>query len=90
MTSVANIYARLGIKTVINGQGTYTTLGGSLMPPEVVQAMAEAAGCVCLDPRAARESRCPDRQAARGSGRDGDGGGGLGDHGRDRRLHGPR
>ncbi len=44
MTSVPNIYARLGIKTVINGQGTYTTLGGSLMPTEVVQAMAEAAG----------------------------------------------
>ena len=44
MTSTPNIYARLGIKTVINGQGTYTTLGGSLMPPEVVQAMAEAAG----------------------------------------------
>ena len=44
MTSAQNTYARLGIKTVINGQGTYTTLGGSLMPPEVVQAMAEAAG----------------------------------------------
>ena len=44
MTSAQNIYARLGIKTVINGQGTYTALGGSLMPPEVVQAMAEAAG----------------------------------------------
>jgi uncharacterized pyridoxal phosphate-dependent enzyme len=44
MDSVESIYARIGIKTVINGQGTYTTLGGSLMPPEVVQAMAEAAG----------------------------------------------
>ena len=44
MTSTPNIYARLGIKTVINGQGTYTTLGGSLMPPEVLQAMVEAAG----------------------------------------------
>jgi uncharacterized pyridoxal phosphate-dependent enzyme len=39
-----NIYARLGMKTVINGQGTYTSLGGSLMPPEVVAAMADAAG----------------------------------------------
>ncbi len=39
-----NIYANLGIKTLINAQGTYTTLGGSLMPPEVVQAMAAAAG----------------------------------------------
>ena len=44
MAPVENIYTRLGIKPVINGQGTYTTLGGSLMPPEVVQAMAEAAG----------------------------------------------
>ena len=39
-----NIYENLGIKTLINAQGTYTTLGGSLMPPEVVQAMTEAAG----------------------------------------------
>ena len=39
-----NIYTRLGIKTVINGQGTYTTLGGSVMPPEVTTAMKEAAG----------------------------------------------
>ena len=44
MASAQNIYTRLGIRTMINGQGTYTTLGGSLMPPEVVQAMAEAAG----------------------------------------------
>lgn len=44
MTRDRNIYARLGIKTLINGQGTYTNLGGSVMPPEVVQAMAEAAG----------------------------------------------
>jgi hypothetical protein len=35
---------RLGVKPVINGQGTYTTLGGSLMPTEVLTAMAEAAG----------------------------------------------
>ena len=44
MANVENIYTRIGIKPVINGQGTYTTLGGSLMLPEVVQAMAEAAG----------------------------------------------
>jgi L-seryl-tRNA(Ser) seleniumtransferase len=37
------IYSKLGIKPLINGQGTYTALGGSIMPPEVVQAMAEAA-----------------------------------------------
>jgi uncharacterized pyridoxal phosphate-dependent enzyme len=44
MNSTQNIYARLGIKTVINGQGTYTALGGSLMGPEVLGAMAQAAG----------------------------------------------
>ncbi len=44
MNSGTSIYARLGIKPVINGQGTYTSLGGSLTPPEVLQAMAEAAG----------------------------------------------
>ncbi len=44
MNSTQNVYARLGIKPVINGQGTYTALGGSLMPPEVVQAMTQAAG----------------------------------------------
>ena len=44
MNQPKNIYAALGIKTLINAQGTYTTLGGSLMPPEVIQAMSEAAG----------------------------------------------
>jgi uncharacterized pyridoxal phosphate-dependent enzyme len=39
----ANIYTRLGVKPLINAQGTVTVVGGSLMPPEVVQAMAEAA-----------------------------------------------
>jgi L-seryl-tRNA(Ser) seleniumtransferase len=36
------VYARLGVKPVVNGMGTVTVLGGSLMPPEVVQAMEEA------------------------------------------------
>jgi uncharacterized pyridoxal phosphate-dependent enzyme len=44
MNQPKNIYTALGLKTLINAQGTYTTLGGSLMPPEVVQAMSEAAG----------------------------------------------
>lgn len=35
-------YARLGVRTFINARGTITTMGGSLMPPQVVQAMAEA------------------------------------------------
>jgi L-seryl-tRNA(Ser) seleniumtransferase len=43
MTDEKDIYSRIGVKTLINGQGTYTTLGGSLMPPEVIDAMAAAA-----------------------------------------------
>lgn len=38
----ASVYTRLGVKPVINGMGTVTVLGGSLMPPEVVRAMEEA------------------------------------------------
>jgi seryl-tRNA(Sec) selenium transferase len=38
-----NIYDRLGVRTRINAAGTLTRLGGSLMPPEVMEAMVEAA-----------------------------------------------
>ena len=38
----AGVYAKLGVRPVINGMGTVTILGGSLMPPEVVRAMEEA------------------------------------------------
>jgi L-seryl-tRNA(Ser) seleniumtransferase len=41
--SGAGVYTRLGVRPVINGIGTVTVLGGSLMPPEVVRAMDEAA-----------------------------------------------
>jgi uncharacterized pyridoxal phosphate-dependent enzyme len=37
-----NIYARLGVKTVINCRGTWTFLSGSLEFPEVRQAQVEA------------------------------------------------
>ncbi|HUQ92525.1 MAG TPA: aminotransferase class V-fold PLP-dependent enzyme, partial [Bryobacteraceae bacterium] len=37
------IYGRLGIRPVINGVGVVTHLGGSLMPPEVLDAMDQAA-----------------------------------------------
>ncbi len=37
-----SIYKRLGIRTVINGNATLTRLGGSIMPPEVVDAMVDA------------------------------------------------
>jgi L-seryl-tRNA(Ser) seleniumtransferase len=36
------IYERLGVKAFINATGHVTTLGGSIMPPEVLAAMAEA------------------------------------------------
>ena len=42
-TSSAAVYAKLGVRPVINGMGTYTLMGGSIMPPEVVAAIAEAA-----------------------------------------------
>ena len=36
-------YEDLGVRRVINGRGTVTVLGGSIMPPEVVAAMVDAA-----------------------------------------------
>lgn len=38
-----NPYAELGVKPVINAEGTMTTLGGSLIRPEVEAVMAQAA-----------------------------------------------
>jgi L-seryl-tRNA(Ser) seleniumtransferase len=38
-----DIYDELGVRKVINGLATVTVLGGSLMPPPVLAAMAEAA-----------------------------------------------
>jgi uncharacterized pyridoxal phosphate-dependent enzyme len=40
--TAGSVYTRLGVKPLINGMGTVTVLGGSLMPPEVVRAMEEA------------------------------------------------
>jgi L-seryl-tRNA(Ser) seleniumtransferase len=37
-----SVYTRLGVKPIINGMGTVTVVGGSLLPPEVVRAMEEA------------------------------------------------
>lgn len=39
----AKVYTRLGLRPIINAAGTYTHLGGSLMPPEVIEAMEAAA-----------------------------------------------
>ena len=41
-SSPSSLYARLGVKPVINGVGVVTVLGGSIMPPEVIHAMEEA------------------------------------------------
>ena len=39
------IYRRLGVEPVVNGRSTFTILGGSLMPAEVLEAMRQAAAC---------------------------------------------
>jgi len=45
-----DIYARLGLRPIINARGTHTRLGGTLIRPEVLDAMREAAGAyVVLD-----------------------------------------
>ncbi|MCA1554942.1 MAG: aminotransferase class V-fold PLP-dependent enzyme, partial [Chloroflexi bacterium] len=45
-----SIYRSLGVTPIINATGTFTRLGGSLMPREVIDAMNEAAReFVCLD-----------------------------------------
>ena len=41
-TSGDSIYRKLGVRTFINAYGTLTTLGGTLMEPEVKRAMEEA------------------------------------------------
>src|SRR5439155_3974035 len=38
------IYEELGVRRVINANANLTRLGGSRMPPEVLQAMHDAAG----------------------------------------------
>ena len=37
------VYEKIGVKKIINGWGTITRIGGTLMPPEVIEAMNEAA-----------------------------------------------
>ena len=39
----SDVYKRLGLRPIINAAGTYTHLGGSLMPAEVIEAMNDAA-----------------------------------------------
>ena len=40
----ADIYSKLGVTRIINAAGTYTALGGSLMPASVIEAVRIAAG----------------------------------------------
>ncbi|MEX1020767.1 MAG: DegT/DnrJ/EryC1/StrS family aminotransferase [Litorilinea sp.] len=45
-----SIYATLNVRTIVNATGTFTRLGGSIMAPEVMQAMTEASKeFVCLE-----------------------------------------
>src|SRR5579859_5159672 len=45
-----DIYKRLGVRPIINARGTHTRLGGTLIRPEVLDAMREAASAyVVLD-----------------------------------------
>src|SRR5260221_7993699 len=37
------VYTRLGLRPIVNASGTYTHVGGSLMPPEILEAMNDAA-----------------------------------------------
>ncbi len=46
----SNVYEQLGVRPVINAIGTFTRLSGTLMPEEVVQAMAAASRhFVCME-----------------------------------------
>ena len=42
-TPIPSLYSRLGVRTFINAYGTLTTLGGTIVLPEVRRAMDEAA-----------------------------------------------
>ena len=43
-----DVYGELGVRRVINAATTYTALGGTVLPPEVVEAMASASTS-CVD-----------------------------------------
>jgi uncharacterized pyridoxal phosphate-dependent enzyme len=44
-TEPGAIYRRIGVEPIVNGATTLTYLGGSLMPPEVLDAMRQASEC---------------------------------------------
>src|SRR5262245_26474531 len=41
--TIPSVYARLGVRPVIHAAGTTTRYGGSIMRPETIEAMREAA-----------------------------------------------
>jgi L-seryl-tRNA(Ser) seleniumtransferase len=41
-TQRSSVYERIGVRTIINATGATTSVGGTLMPPEVTAAMVEA------------------------------------------------
>src|SRR3954463_9104707 len=41
-TETMSLYDELGVRPLINASATLTRLGGSLMPPEVIEAMLDA------------------------------------------------
>lgn len=45
-----NPYEELGVKTVINCEGTMTVLGGSILRPELEVVMAKRAATLCALP----------------------------------------
>src|SRR3954462_11945819 len=48
--TMPDIYERLGVRRLINARGTHTHLGGTLIRPQVLEAMqAVAGGYVVLD-----------------------------------------
>lgn len=49
-STIPSIYEEIGVRTIINGRGATTAVGGTLMHPDVLAAMADAArGFVVLD-----------------------------------------
>ena len=56
--AMVDVYERLGVRTIINGQGPATRLSGGIMAPEVAQAMVEASQhCVDIAELQAAASR---------------------------------
>src|SRR5260370_34945025 len=60
--ATGNVYEELGVTTVINGQGTMTVLGGSLMRPDVEAEMPMAGRATARLPAGQIATRHPAHQ----------------------------